>query len=54
LELRRDVGGAVAPHVPPATARTRELEQERLERLHVAGADVGHRLSPDAHPAVTA
>ncbi len=42
-------------HVMSVPSRTRELEEERLEGLHLAGADVGDGLPPDrAQRAATA
>src|SRR5439155_18458529 len=54
-ERSRDIARRLRAHVTTVPTRSRELDEERLERLHVGGAHVRDGLPPDhRHPAATA
>ena len=55
LELFRDLRDRVGADVSTRAAGSRELEEQRLERLRLAGTDVRDRLAPQrCHRAATA
>ena len=53
-ERVRDLGGLVRPHVPAAPSRSRELEEQWLERGHrCLRSDIGDDLGAQRHRAAT-